>query len=158
MQTSEITALNRTLEKTEEWLATMVEDHGFGSHEQAYSALRAVLHGVRDQLTAEEAAHLASQLPMLVRGFYWEGWRPALAPNDIESVDDFYERVSDSLARGGEGPPPEAPAGARETPTAELTRRVLAFLDATLDPGGLRHVRAQLPDEIEALWPQPATA
>jgi uncharacterized protein (DUF2267 family) len=45
----------------------------------------------------EEAVHLAAQLPMLVRGFYYEGWRPALAPNEEETPADFFARVRESL-------------------------------------------------------------
>jgi len=36
-------------------------------------ALSAVLHALRDRLTVSEAAQLGAQLPMLVRGFYYEG-------------------------------------------------------------------------------------
>jgi uncharacterized protein (DUF2267 family) len=31
-----------------------------------------VLHALRDRLTVEEASDLAAQLPMLIRGLYYE--------------------------------------------------------------------------------------
>ena len=37
-------------------------------------ALRAILHTLRDRITVEEVAQLGAQLPMLVRGFHYEGW------------------------------------------------------------------------------------
>lgn len=43
----------------------------------AYHALRSVLHALRDRLPAPEAADLAAQLPTLVRGVFYEGYRPA---------------------------------------------------------------------------------
>ena len=43
----------------------------------AYVALRATLHALRDRLGPENAVHLAAQLPMLLRGLYYEGWRLA---------------------------------------------------------------------------------
>jgi uncharacterized protein (DUF2267 family) len=47
---------------------------------QSYSALRAVLHALRDRLTVAETAHLSAQLPMLIRGIYFKGWDPTKVP------------------------------------------------------------------------------
>jgi uncharacterized protein (DUF2267 family) len=43
---------------------------------RAYGLLRSVLHGLRDQLSADDAATLASHLPLAVRGILFEGWTP----------------------------------------------------------------------------------
>lgn len=45
--------------------------------QMAYHALRGVLFTLRDRLTVEEAAHFASQLPLLIRGIFYEGYRSA---------------------------------------------------------------------------------
>jgi uncharacterized protein (DUF2267 family) len=34
-----------------------------------------MLHALRDRLPPEIAVHLSAQLPMLVRGIYYEGWK-----------------------------------------------------------------------------------
>jgi len=47
---------------------------------RAYHAMFATLHALRDRLTLEEVAHLGAQLPMLVRGFYYDGWDPTGKP------------------------------------------------------------------------------
>lgn len=142
---SEVTALNHTLEQTNEWLKELQEKGGFETAGQAYSHFRAVLHAVRDRLTVEEAVHFAAELPMLVRGFYFEGWRPALAPNrDRETVDDFLEAVLESL-RPSE--PPEV-----ET-LRDHVRAVLGFLTEHMAEGQIRHAREQMPAEMQEIWP-----
>ena len=75
-----ISGLDRGIEKTNQWLndvcaAFDTEDRAFG-----YRVLRAWLHVVRDMQPVDDAAHLAAQLPELLRGVYYEGWRPAIAP------------------------------------------------------------------------------
>lgn len=144
-----IPQLRQTAQLTQEWINDLASRPPMESPEQAYSVLRAVLHAVRDRLTADEVAHLGSQLPMLVRGFYFEGWRPTLAPNDFETAEAFYERVETSL---------------RTAPLAEgvdvkgSCRATLEFLADHVDEGGLGHVTQQMPDEIAALFPQTVQA
>ena len=48
-----------------------------GDRRSAYRALRSVLHVLRDRLTPEQAVHLGAQLPLLVRGIFYDGWRIA---------------------------------------------------------------------------------
>ena len=59
---------------------------------QSYAALRSVLHALRDRLTVEEAAQLGAQLPMLVRGIYYEGWDPTRTPMKMNR-EEFLGRV-----------------------------------------------------------------
>jgi len=46
----------------------------------AYKGLRAVLQTVRVRLPLDLAVHFGAQLPMLVRGLYYEGWEPSKGP------------------------------------------------------------------------------
>lgn len=142
--------LSHATQQAQEWINDLTEHREFEDAEQAYAHLRAVLHALRDRLTPEEVAHLGSQLPMMVRGFYFEGWRPALAPNDFETAEQFYQRVQESL--GG------APLPANASPLAETSRAVLEFLVEHVDPGQMRHVREQLPQQIAELLPPIAEA
>lgn len=137
--------LRRTAQLTQEWINDLAARPPLESPEQAYSVLRAVLHTIRDRLTQEEVAHLGSQLPMLVRGFYFEGWRPALAPNDFDTAEAFYQRVEESLRTAPESDAPDV---------AETTRTTLQFLADRVDDGELRHVTGQLPPEIAELFPE----
>ena len=67
---------DRTVHTTNRWLQELTGLLDGGSRHDAYVALRATLHALRDRLPIEETAELAAQLPMLVRGFYYEGWDP----------------------------------------------------------------------------------
>lgn len=147
MLKSDVSALNHTLTETEEWLEDLVGSGPFESEQQAYSNLRAVLHSLRDRLTVEEAAHFAAQLPMLVRGFYYEGWRPALAPNEESTPAEFFDSVRESLNDRFTG----------DAEIGEATRAVFELLVKRVQPGQVRHVREQLPDALQELWPGDST-
>lgn len=59
---------------------------------QSYGALRAVLHTLRDRLTIEEASELAENLPMLIRGIFYEGWQPSKVPKKLDK-EEFLQEV-----------------------------------------------------------------
>ena len=143
-----IRQINHATEQVHEWLKDLAAREPLQNPEQAYSILRAVLHTVRDRLTAEEVAHLGSQLPMIVRGFYFEGWRPALAPNDFSTEEEFLARVRSSL---GTGTP-------TELDLRDATLTTLDFLADHVDEGEMRHVTTQMPEEIEALFREASKA
>ena len=142
MTTATISAIEQSIEKTNDWLDELVNEGDFASRDQAYSAFRAVIHAVRDRLVVDEAADFASQLPMVVRGFYYEGWKPAAAPNKERTVEDFVSHVKSSLGNNTTIDPKTA------------TAVVLRSFDKYLTEGQRSHVRRMIPDEIlTELWP-----
>lgn len=148
-QISSIASLNRALQDAETWLRELSALSPFQSREQAYALFRAVLHSIRDRLEMHEAVHFAGQMPTLVRGIYYEGWRPSLAPNDERNLGEFLASVRESL---GPGLPADA------VNVEEATRAVFTFLETRFDEGQIRHVREQLPREVQALWPSGGAA
>ena len=143
-QTSSIASLNRSLQDAEVWLRELSALSPFESREAAYALFRAVIHSVRDRLEMHEAVHFAGQMPTLVRGIYYEGWRPSLAPNRERSLPEFLASVRESL---GPGLPADA------VNVEDATRAVFTFLETKFDEGQIRHVREQMPSEVQALWP-----
>ncbi|MCE6967257.1 DUF2267 domain-containing protein [Cereibacter sphaeroides] len=94
MKISGIPTLDHAPQVAAEWLNELQEDLGWADRGRAYLLLRATLHAIRDFLTVEEAADLAAQLPILMRGIFYEGWVPARTPAEARTVDDFLERVT----------------------------------------------------------------
>jgi len=132
-----------TVQQTQVWLKELRDNADLADEATALSVLRAVLHQVRDRLSVEEAVDLAAQLPLLVRGIYFEGWRPAHVPEKVHSKQEFLERVTDRLL-----PHRVAPERA--------VRDVLALLAHHCDPGEISDVIGQMPSELRQLWPETA--
>jgi uncharacterized protein (DUF2267 family) len=129
-----------TLQKTNIWLKEIESELG-PDRQRSYHALRAVLHALRDRLTVDEAAHLGAQLPLLVRGIYYESYRPAGKPNKIRSRDEFLARVNSDLQN-------IRPIGADDA-----VRAVFRVVGRNCDPGEVREVIGSLPADVRTLWP-----
>src|SRR5271166_1980313 len=107
MSQNSLTPFESTLQTTNIWLNDILERLGWVDHHRAYQALRAVLHALRDRLSVDQAAALAAQLPMLVRGFYYEGWHPHGKPVKERHKADFLAHVTDAFRGDLDGDPEE---------------------------------------------------
>ena len=132
-----------TCQKSQQWLRELQELGDLRDESQAYSVLRAVLHALRDRLTVDEAAQLAAELPMLVRGIYYEGWKPAATPVRERGVEEFFARV-DRQMRYGVDVSPQHAVGA-----------TFALLDRKISEGEIDDVRRMLPEPVRNIWPNP---
>jgi uncharacterized protein (DUF2267 family) len=139
MSTTGLPAFDSTLQTTNVWLKEVGEEMGRVEGPRAYHALRAVLHALRDRLPVDVAAALGAQLPMLVRGFYYEGWHPADKPLKERHLEEFLRHIP----RAGEGftGDPERAA-----------RAVFRVLARHVSAGEVEGVKGCLPAEIRELW------
>jgi uncharacterized protein (DUF2267 family) len=135
--------LSHAVQQTQEWLKELRDNGDLADEAMAYSTLRAVLHQLRDRLTPEEAVDLAAQLPLIVRGMYFEGWRPSRTPEKVRTRREFVDGVAAKLRPH----PVEADQAVRD---------VLSLLAHHCDPGEITNVIAQLPGELKELWPETA--
>jgi uncharacterized protein (DUF2267 family) len=92
----DVDVIDTTVHKTYRWIDEISEELGGIGRREAYRDLRAFLHTIRDRLTVDQAAELGAQLPMLIRGIYYEAWDPSRVPVKMkaeEFVEVFIERA-----------------------------------------------------------------
>lgn len=140
MTTARLKQFDATVHKTNEWINDLMEDLDWHDRRGAYHALRVVLHTLRDRLTVEEAVDLAAQLPMLIRGFYYEGWQPAQVPSDARTAEQFLEHVRSGYPGNG------------WVDVERITRAVLRVLTKHVSAGEIEDVRRCLPEDLRKLW------
>jgi uncharacterized protein (DUF2267 family) len=141
MSSTGLRAFDSTLQTTNVWLNDIRERLGWEERQRAYHALRAVLHALRDHLTVEQAAALAAQLPLLVRGIYFEGWHPHGKPLKERHKEEFLRRIGRAFANDSDADP------------AGVTRAVLGVLAKHVAPEEIEGLRNNLPSELRTLWP-----
>ncbi|MHA6795573.1 DUF2267 domain-containing protein [Pseudonocardia bannensis] len=131
-----------TLQKTNGILKQIEASYGWPKERrnQSYAGLRAVLHALRDRLTVEEAAQLSAQLPLLVRGIYFEDWDPSKVPMKMHR-NDFLERIRSDF-------PYEVPGGVEQ-----LFDTVIQALRRHITEGEWEDVRASLPKDMVTVLP-----
>jgi uncharacterized protein (DUF2267 family) len=131
-----------TLQKANEWRQEIRQEFGTDSRQQAYLILRATLYALRERLPLEPMAHLGAQLPMLIRGFYYEGWSPHLGIYKWHR-DEFLERILVHFVRTDlESVDPET-----------VVRAVFQVLARKMALGKIEKMIHVLPLEFRDLWP-----
>jgi len=99
MKITGIATLDHAPHDVNAWLTDVCTALGWQEKGRVYLLLRTVLHAVRDWLTVDEAAQLAAQLPILMRGIYYEGWNPSDTPVHPRNKSDFVARIAHPFAR-----------------------------------------------------------
>lgn len=135
-----LSTFDRTVHKTHMWLNELSAQMAWDDPEKAYVALRATLHTLRDRLTPAEAVELGAQLPMLIRGFYYEGWNPAGKPLKDRRKKQFLAHIDEELK------------GYRLGSAEEIARSVFKVLKHRVSQGEMQDVTHLLPREIRALF------
>jgi uncharacterized protein (DUF2267 family) len=80
MSRTGVDSLDRSIDKTNMWLADVAASFGTEDRRLAYRVTRSWLHILRDRLPVPVAAHVAAQLPELLRGVFYDGWNPSKVP------------------------------------------------------------------------------
>ncbi len=98
------------------------------------------------QLMVEEAAGFGAQLPELLRGVYYEHWRPATTPVKKRSKAEFIARIDNAFKTDPISFTPDAISA------------VFELLSDKITAGEVKQVHHALPADIRALWPLPSQA
>jgi uncharacterized protein (DUF2267 family) len=139
--TTGLDTFDKTVQESNLWLKDIMDRLGTTDRHHAYSSLRAVLHAVRDRIGPESAAHLGAQLPMLLRGLYYEGWDPTNKPTKERHEEAFLAHIARELPRAEEG---------------DVEQGALAVLDVLskhIDRGAAVKIAAMFPSDLRKLWP-----
>jgi uncharacterized protein (DUF2267 family) len=141
MSSTGLDVFDKTLQTTHIWLDELMEVIG-PDRQLAWHVLGAVLRALRNRIPLGLAAHLGSQLPLLVRGLYYDQWH---APGNIEekcrTLDEFLEPISKELA------------DTRPVNVREATRAVFQILSRHVNRGQIDNVRDALPEQVRNFWP-----
>ena len=142
IMTTGLDVFDTTVEETNLWLKDLMTHLGTDDSHRAYTALRATLHAVRDRIAPLNAVHLAAQLPMLLRGLYYEGWRMESSRTRERHKQAFLDHVNAESANTlGEDCEP-------------AVRAVFEVMWDKIDPGEIAKLIELFPAELRDLWPR----
>ena len=140
MKPRELAELDAAVEEAQSWVDDLALRLGWRDRGKAYAALIGALHALRDALPRDEVVYLGAQLPILLRGLYYEGWHPGARPA-AQSVAAICERIHETVNRD---PGIDAEKAARA---------IFALLAARVAPSEIEDVIAATPKSLHVLWP-----
>ncbi|WP_414468826.1 DUF2267 domain-containing protein [Methanobacterium sp. ACI-7] len=135
-------SIDKSTQKTKEWLHEIQSDLGWEDENMVYIATRSVLQTLRDRLPVEEAVELADELPMIMKGMYYEGYKASGKPEKIKNREEFFNKVQEKSSNV-------------QIQSEQATKAVFHTLERKLGGGGeINQVKGNLPKDIQRLWEQ----
>ena len=132
--------IDESVQQANIWINEVNERTGWDNKQRAYRLMRAVLHAVRDHLSPDTAAQLAAQMPIFIRGVYYEAWDPSKTPVRERSKAKFLSRIQHEFQNDPLGDE-EAAVGA-----------VLDLLDHRISDGEMENLRRSFSQDIRSLF------
>lgn len=135
-----IKTFEQTARKSSEWVVEVMAELGTDDPAEGLQALRAGLHVIRDRLPPAEVIDLGAQLPMAIRGLYYEGWRWPAEPSRVKDIEGLRAAVREHLD------------GSSALDPMAVVRAVITVLAWHVSGGEIDHVTSVMPKKIAALW------
>ncbi|MGX8010008.1 DUF2267 domain-containing protein [Mesorhizobium sp. ORM8.1] len=126
-------------EQAQQWVNDLARDLDW-SEQSAFRLLKSVLQTLRDWLSPAEIADLSAQLPTLIRGIYFEGWK-ADDPQRERKKRDFIIAVRTRFSY-------EA-----DIDIEKAIKAVFELLEQHLSHGELIQVRKSMKKTLRDMWP-----
>ena len=139
MSATGLDVFDKTIQTTNIWLDEIMADIG-PDRQVAWHVLSVVLRTLRDRIPLGLAAHLGSQLPIIVRGTYYDQWSPFNEPLKMRSQEEFLGHIQEQLQ------------AVRPVNPRNATIAVFNVLNRHVPRGQCSKVREALPDEVQVLW------
>jgi uncharacterized protein (DUF2267 family) len=143
MASEGLSVVDSAVEDLYRWIHEILDETGWDDRHYALQALRGSLHALRDRLLIDQMANLSAQLPLLVRGFFYENWDPSRAPVTDRHLDEFVDHVR-----------PYFTGYARSFDLTDAVRVVFRVLARHISAGEAKKVRQALPQALRTLWPE----
>lgn len=138
MSATGLDVFDKSLQTTNIWLNEIVSQ--IGSDERvAWKVLSVVLHKLRDRLPIDLSAHLSAQLPLVVRGAYYDQYEPSVQPTDCD-LKAFIDEVQEWLA------------DTRKVDAKEAVQAVFAVLSRHVPRSQIDKVQNALPGDLREFW------
>ncbi|MGJ8623081.1 MAG: DUF2267 domain-containing protein [Yoonia sp.] len=138
-----IHVFERTNHEAHEWVNDLAGRTGWTNEREVLRLLRSVLCTIRDHLPVNEMAQFSAQLPLILRGMFFEGWQPKNTTVHERHLAEFIatieETISEVLDYRGE---------------ADIAA-VFKTINAHISRGEVEDVRACFPQELREFWPAP---
>jgi uncharacterized protein (DUF2267 family) len=106
----------------------------------------AVLHTLRERISIEESMHLISQLPILLKGIYVDGWDISREMSQADTLDEFLDEIRQHALKT------QAIDFGNQQQAVENVRAVLRVMQSYVSSGELQHIKEQLPGSIASLF------
>ncbi len=132
----------RWIESANDWLSEFMAEASLTTKKSGLLGLRAGLHALRDRLTVDELAQLAAQLPILLRGAYYEGWIPANNPVKFRRPEELYDRIRKELGPNSNIDP------------KRVVWALFRLLSHRVSRGEINDIMSALPNELACVWEQ----
>src|SRR3990170_517747 len=94
MSNAGLDVFDKSIQTTNIWLDEIMAEIG-PDRRIAWHVLGTILRAVRDRVPAGLAAHLGSQLPLVVRGAFYDQYSPSAEPLKIRTQDEFLAHVQE---------------------------------------------------------------
>jgi uncharacterized protein (DUF2267 family) len=141
---NELSILNKSVIKTYEWLKDISIYAGWDNNAKSLAALRVTLHQLRDNIPLESAVYLSAQLPIFIRGIFFENWHPSCAPLKERKADIFLHSVEEHLK--------EFKESTQDVDSLIAVKAVFKTLSDKISEGEIEKILNILPKQIRSIW------